>query len=340
MEIPTLTPLLLDALSLFSIDFYKWHPVTPSDPESIVDYVYRNQATTPTEFFRVPGDIPDVRIEHTRETWGGFKIHDFTFPSFIITGDDRNDVVRGRLYEHNKEAYRPVVILLHGWRMDNHLAFDKFARQFIGYGYNSLLLDLPYHMRRTPRSTFSGEYTFSSNAQRTLEAIRQSVIDVRATINWLRTRGISQIGMFGVSLGALLSGFILCVDENADFGVLVVPPADMVEMFHKSALGKIFEREGPETRTLVEKYTEFLNALSLPNQKPLCPKDHIFIAEGRFDRFVPVEIVERLWEAWDRPPIKRYPHGHLSIVAVNPALDRDLKRFLHRMRKEAGNKRA
>lgn len=328
LRLPPLAPFLLDTLSLFSIGFHKWQDATASDPESIKDYVRRNNATDPEKFFKVPGDVPNVRIEHSRHAIGGFTIHDFSFPSFIITGHDRNDVVQGRLYEKNREPYRPVVMLLHGWRMDNHLAFDAYGRLFLRQGYNALLLDLPYHMRRTPPTTFSGEYSFSGNAQRTLEAMRQSVIDIRTTINWLRSRGIPRVGLFGVSLGALLSGLICCLDEGIDFGILVVPPADFVEMYHKSPLGKVFEKEGPETRDLVEKYRDYLNPLSLVEQRPRIPKERIFIAEATRDKFVPVEIVEKLWENWGKPPIKRYPHGHLSVVLINPRLNVDIKNFL------------
>lgn len=328
LRLPTLTPFILDTLSLLTIGFHKWQDVTASDPESIEDYVKRNRATEPEVFFEVPGDVPNVRIEHSRHALFGFTIHDFSFPSLIITGHDRNDVVRGRLYEKNREPYRPVVILLHGWRMDNHLAFDAFGRLFLSQGYNALLLDLPYHMRRTPPTTFSGEFSFSGNAQRTLEAMRQSVIDIRTTINWLRSRGIPRVGLFGVSLGGLLTGLICCLDEDIDFGIPVVPPADFVEMYHKSPLGKIFEKEGPETRDLIEKYRDHLKPLSLVEQKPKIPKDRILIVEGTRDKFVPAEIVEKLWHAWDKPPIKRYRHGHLSVVLLNPWFNVDIKKFL------------
>ncbi|MEW5946673.1 MAG: alpha/beta fold hydrolase [bacterium] len=327
--------LLMDALSFGYMNLFHRSDTAPSSPESIDDYIRRNRAGDPRKFFSCPGGVPDLRITGTI-AMPGFEIHDFQFPSSVITGHDRNDVVRGRVYEKRTCGGRPFVILLHGWRMESHLAFDRFARLFMKAGYNSLLLDLPYHMRRTPPRAFSGEYSFSTNALRTLEALRQSVLDVRSALNWLKVRGVPRVGVFGVSLGGLLAGLVTCVEDRLDFSVLVVPGTDVAEMFRKSRLGRMFQRENPEAGYMIEKYGDYLRTVSLPSLKPLVPVSRVLIIEAIYDRFVPRELVERLWDAWGRPPILRYPHGHLSVIALNPKLDGDLKKFLVRMRSGTG----
>jgi hypothetical protein len=162
----------------------------------------------------------------------------------------------------------------------------------------------------------------------TMEVLRQSISDVLCVINWVKSRGASSVGMFGVSYGSLLCGIIGCVEPSIDFLIMVVPPADMSEVFLHSRLGRLFERENPNARKMMEEYRFMLDRIALVNLTPLVPVNRIFIAEAKYDGMVPVPVVEKLWRAWGRPTIKRYPHGHLSVIIFNPRLDRDMHRWL------------
>jgi len=54
-----------------------------------------------------------------------------------------------------------------------------------------------------------------------LEAARQSLADTRALLGWLKAQGSARVGLWGISLGAWLTGLLIC-SPNPPF---VSPPA-------------------------------------------------------------------------------------------------------------------
>ncbi|MEW6202713.1 MAG: alpha/beta hydrolase family protein, partial [bacterium] len=284
---------LLDSMSYLWMGLQKSAEVTPSPPEAIDDYIRRNRVKDFGRFFCDPDEVPKVRITRTTKRLN-YVIQQFHFTSYIVTGHDRNDVVYGHFYKKRGKSDLPVVILLHGWRMGDYIVFERFRRLFMHKGWNSVIVDLPYHMNRTPAASFSGEYMFTSHSLRTLEALRQSVIDVRSVVNWLKERGVERVGVFGVSFGALLSGILACVDEDIDFSILVAPPAEFTTVFNRSRLGGIFKKTSPRMKELMKRYHSALDAVSLPRHKPLLPPERILIIEALYDLMVPTEVVERL----------------------------------------------
>jgi hypothetical protein len=51
---------------------------------------------------------------------------------------------------------------------------------------------------------------------------------------------------------------------------------------------------------------------------------------GTYDRVVTPANVRRLWEAWDHPPIRWYPCGHVSSVVYHRQIAAEMSTFLDR----------
>jgi len=298
---------------------------------SLEEYVENENAREPLEYFKNPGYVPDMKIS-SPSARRNYNIMRFQFDSPVYTRHRANNVVHGRYYERHGRPDLPMVILLHGWRMESYLLFDRYCRLLVRDGINCAMPDLPYHMNRTPRDSFAGEHTFKEDAIHTMETMRQSLFDVMSVANWAKKKkGARLVGVMGVSFGGLLSGLMACVEPLVDFAVLVCPASDLGEIFQKSRLGRLFEKENPRAARLITKYKDTLAGMSLPNLKPLLPPERIFIAHGIYDAMVPEEVTENLWHSWDKPVLKRYPHGHLSIILLNPQLESDLKEWLKSM---------
>jgi dipeptidyl aminopeptidase/acylaminoacyl peptidase len=301
---------------------------------ALEEYLEDRALDDPRTFFRNPGVAPDMHmLDATRR--GSYVINKYRFQSFVESPHQFNDQVHFRFYERHGEPDAPTVIVLHGYRMENYMVFDRYCRLMVRRGYNAALVDLPYHMSRRPPGTYHGEFTFSDDGVLTLRVMQQSVLDIMAVINWLKLRGAPRIGMFGVSYGGMLSGLMACVEPQVDFTVMVAPPADMGAVFFESRLGRQFEAENPRAREVMQKYKDVLDRFALINLKPLTPHENILLIEGTFDGMVPVDLVEKLWRAWDKPQIHRYPQGHLSVIIFNPPMDRHLRAFLKKMRAKA-----
>ncbi len=318
----------LDEMSYLYMGTQKNQPMVAPAVCSLEEFLEREKAREPVKYFENPGYVPKVEIsEPVRRK--KYNISKFSFESPVYSPFPANNMVHGRFYERHGEPDAPMVMLLHGWRMESYAFFDRFCRVLVSEGFNCAMPDLPYHMNRTPKHSFAGEHTFTDDAIHTLETIRQTLFDVMSVMNWAREKKKSRkVGVMGMSFGAMMSGLLACVEPTLDFAVLVAPPADPRMVFDDSRLGRLIEKENPRAGRLVRRYNETLSNIALTNMRPMIPIDRIFIAEGLYDGMVPVAAVERLWESWGKPEMKRYPHGHLSIILFNPELETDLRKWL------------
>jgi len=137
---------------------------------------------------------------------------DFHFPSWIQSRWQENNQVHGRLFRAGTDwNAKPSVIFLHGWNAEQQYRwqFPRLARHLVRAGVNVALIELPYHGHRRPRQADAIQNFISYDLLHMLEAARQSVADTQALLTWLRAQGSPSVGLWGVSLGAWLSG--LCV---------------------------------------------------------------------------------------------------------------------------------
>jgi hypothetical protein len=67
--------------------------------------------------------------------------------------------------------------------------------------------------------------------------------------------------------------------------------------------------------------------LNLTEALPAIPKENILLIESLHDLFVPAEVMEQLWRAWDQPEIWRLRHGHISVL-VAPGLSGRIIRWM------------
>ncbi len=117
------------------------------------------------------------------------------FPAPRRKGETSNEVAR---------AHRRAVLVLPQWngQSDSHVALCRLLNRF---GIAALRLSLPYHDRRMPEELERADYMVSANLGRTLQAVRQAVIDTRTAIGWLAGQGYDRIGITGTSIGSCVS---------------------------------------------------------------------------------------------------------------------------------------
>ena len=71
---------------------------------------------------------------------------------------------------------------------DGHVGLAKLLNRF---GISALRMTMAYHAERKPAEMQRADYHVSSNVGRTIHAGRQSVIDIRACMDWLAAQGYS-----------------------------------------------------------------------------------------------------------------------------------------------------
>jgi hypothetical protein len=125
-----------------------------------------------------------------------------TFSTPVPTIYPQNNIVHGWYFPVNSRGR--VVLVLPQWNCDaqGHMALCRMLNLF---GLSALRLSLPYHDLRMPENLLRADYMLSPNLGRTLQAIRQAVIDSRAALDWLETRGYKKFAILGTSIGSCVA---------------------------------------------------------------------------------------------------------------------------------------
>jgi hypothetical protein len=122
-----------------------------------------------------------------------------TFSSPLSTVYPKNNTVHARYFPVDSSGR--VVLVLPQWNSDaqGHLALCRMLNLF---GLSALRLSLPYHDFRMPEGIVRADYMLSPNLGRTMQAVRQAVIDARAALDWLQDQGYRKFAILGTSLGS------------------------------------------------------------------------------------------------------------------------------------------
>ena len=124
----------------------------------------------------------------------------------------------GRTFTAEEEAPGHAVVVLPQWNADevSHVALCHLLSRL---GIAALRLTLPYHEARRPAGFERAEYMVSPNVGRTLQSLRQAVIDTRAAVAWLDSQGYERIGAMGTSIGSCTAFLAFVHDQRIDAGV-------------------------------------------------------------------------------------------------------------------------
>lgn len=262
-------------------------------------------------YFDPPVAVPVIRWR------GGGR---FTFDSRVRTDWPENNRVYGRVYRAQGAGLdRPTVLLLHGWNGEMIYAtqFPWVAWRLGRRGLNTVTVELPYHGRRRPRRGGVALNFVSGDLGQMVEAVHQSLADIRAVERWLRSEGAPAVAVWGISLGAWLAGLAVRETNRFAAAVLMTPLVDM-----ERALAEL-----PffgATRESLARDPVGMEAFNLAAHPPGLESSKILVVAGRHDLFAPQATVERLAQAWGHPEVWSLPHGHISALLSWPVWKRTM----------------
>jgi dienelactone hydrolase len=166
-----------------SDDFYSYTPPTDFRLEKRAVKVFSTR------------EVPDPKLEaKVKGTFAEFLR--FTAP--VKTPYPENNLVNARWFP--ARGRRAIVLLPH-WNADA-VAYVSLCKVLNMLGISVLRLSMPYHDIRMPAEISRADYAVSANIGRTLDAVRQGVVDIRCCLDWLEEQGYSRLGILGTSLGS------------------------------------------------------------------------------------------------------------------------------------------
>jgi pimeloyl-ACP methyl ester carboxylesterase len=257
----------------------------------------------------IPAESQPARVEFNPDKPGPH----FHFPTPRPCDFAENNTVDGRLYrcaEHWQE--HPAIILLHGGGdfLNHRFRFPWIVPDCNRAGFNAATVVAPYHFQRRARGL--ADWTHLQTAH----AFAQAVGEIRALTGWLLGEGCPCVALWGFSLGGWFAGLAASCDTRIASVVLAAPGVRMDYKFSRAERviwRRVREALGSQSAARAALDTTPLNLI---RSRPVIPKEHILLIEGRHDLFVETEATEELWQAWGQPEIWRLPHGHISLALL------------------------
>jgi dienelactone hydrolase len=272
-------------------------------------------------------------FDYTLTPWrvleqSGVRVDRLTFPSPVRSPYPVNNTVHAEYYRPLGDGPFPAVIVLDILGGDQNLS-RAIATVFAQNGIAALFVQMAYY---GPRRPAEGKVRLlSPNIPRTMEAVRQTVLDVRRASAWLAGRPVvdrAHLGILGTSLGSFMSALSAEMEPRLVRVALLLSGGGFVEAFYDHPLAKpyreAFEKLGG-SKTMVARMLAPVDPLTYADRL----REHrlLMIAASR-DDVVPPKMARWLWEASGRQRIVWVDSTHVgAALYFLPAMQEVIRHF-------------
>ncbi|NNL86112.1 MAG: hypothetical protein HKP27_10690 [Myxococcales bacterium] len=283
----------------------------------------------PTTFHTPPSGLPDP-LRSTPRRSAGLRYEWLRAKSTYVPAAEACGALRWRARVRNRTTHAwwvpqenpdaPWVICVHGFGLGRPLLdFHALAARRLhrAHGCNLLFPVLALHGPRA-RGVVSGDGFFSGDPVDTLNAVAQSVHDIRHWLAWVLDRAHDPPAMFGVSLGAYLAALVAALEAGSGGDrigrvLLGTPLVDIEEALwlHGPAFWHEAACEAGINREDVRDLFRAISPLSLP--PPAIPAA-MFVAQA--DRLIPPGQAQDLARHWKDVQMARVPSAHVTYRLV------------------------
>ena len=226
--------------------------------------------------------------------------------------------------EKNKDIN---VILIHGWKSDLNRLNSIFSESFISKGYNIYSYVLPFHLERASKSS-PYDCFFSSNVNRTLKSVQQSISDIRALISYIKDKNKGKIIIIGLSIGGAISNLLSEVEENIDLLISLFYGNNFAFSALETDAGKYIKKELLKNNFNSSLLNENWSIINSSLRKPIIDLDKILLVSGKYDKYVLNTDTDKLWENWGKPKRKILKCGHSGIKLCQKSIREETLKFI------------
>jgi pimeloyl-ACP methyl ester carboxylesterase len=308
-------------------EFIKENP-NGDDPRKLFSEYSKRMVENSDEFYHLPA-ITDYSVRDTqfvirnseekkktnnesRKTY-----YDITWTSAIKTPSIENNTAYATFFPHEKDKKAAVVVLPH-WNAKAGTYFD-LCKFFNKVGVSALRLTLPYHEERMPPELERADYLVAPNVGRTLQSLRQSVLDTKAAVRWLKQQGYEKVGVVGTSIGSCVGFFAFVHDETIDAGVFNHVSGYVADVVW-NGLSTYHVKEGLQNDVTLEELREYWMPISpmaymdkLAKLKPR-PQRYIYTL---YDLTFPIDLSRQMMNELRKTNVEHdevvIPCGHYTL---------------------------
>jgi dienelactone hydrolase len=250
------------------------------------------------------------------------------FPSPVESPCPENNTVYAEYYRPRGPGPFPAVVVLDVTAGDQSLS-RSMATHLADHGIAGLFVQMAYYgPRRPPGSQLR---LLSPDVTQSLEAVRQTVLDLRRATAWLASRrelDARRLGVVGTSLGSFIGALAAEMEPQLSRVAVLLGGGGLVEAYYDDPRGKVirglWERIGGTKEKLVR--------LLAPVDPLTCAanlKDRkLLLLVARHDDIVPPRMAEALWQATGKQEIVWFDSTHYGAVKyIVPAMEHLVRHF-------------
>jgi dienelactone hydrolase len=284
--------------------------VNGDEPAAVLRAHTERVMRTSDDFYAVP-TISDFRLEGEYLVW----------TSAVPTLSAENNIARARYFPTQPKRGRPrtAVVVLPQWNAqpDSHV---EACHIFNRLGIAALRLTMPYHEDRRPPELERADHLVSPNIGRSIQSMRQAVLDARTAVRWLKeSEGFERVGIFGTSIGSCISFLAFAHDPTIEVGVFNHVSGFVADVVWQG-ISTQHVRAGIEDHLSVDELREFWTPISpvpfIPRLVNMKPRPMRFIS-ARYDLTFPIDltrdVIARVKELGLDLDVVWMPCGHYTL---------------------------
>ena len=245
--------------------------------------------------------------------YSGVRVYNLSFPSPIKSEVPENNTVYAEFFLPPGEGPFPAAVVL-DILQGNALVSRGQAMWLAQHGVAGLVVYMAHYGPRRPAG--SSARLLSMNIPHSLDAIKQTVLDVRCAVAWLASRKEidgNKLGIVGTSLGSFISAIVAGNEPRLKNVCLMLTGGGLVDAYYNHPLAKQYT---PLVDLVGGKMT--LKLLIAPVDpltyaKQLKGKNLLMICASR-DDIVPPQAATRLWEATGKQKIIWVDSTHVGAA--------------------------
>ena len=248
---------------------------------------------------------------------GPVRIYRVRFPSPVTTAIAVNNTVHGEYYRPEGPGPFPACVVLHilgGEFPLSQMTANSLARK----GVAALFIKMPYYGER--RAKDSPRRMISRDADETVEAMTQAVLDVRRAAAWLAARpevDQQQLGITGISLGGIMSALSAAAEPRFHKVAIYLGGGHLAqaiwELDHEQAAE--FRQRWLTAGGTRDSFIEKIAPVDPATYAHLLKGRQVLMVAARHDEVIPTKCTLALWNAiGSQPDLVWLDAGHLSAA--------------------------
>lgn len=287
--------------------------VNGDDPRAALRHYSQEALARSDDFYALP-EIHDFELNDDQLTW----------TSALATPSAENNIARGRYFPvspNRARSPRTAVVVCPQWNAqpESHV---EACRIFNFIGMSALRLTLPYHQERRPPEIERADHLVSTNVGRTIQSMRQAVLDTRSAVRWLRDQGYERIGILGTSVGSCIGFLAFAHEPLINAGTFNLVSGYVADVAWRG-LSTRHLREGFGEHVTLDELRQYWAPISplsfLPRIAQMQHRPMRFIA-ARYDLTFPfdlsLDVIEKVREHGVPLDVVWLPCGHYTIATM------------------------